>query len=731
MKRALLAIAVLFALAGAPGQASARSHSLYTGSGPRPGPDLLYSGPAAAPQLTNRAPWRASPILVSGGIAYRGGELLYQDYLYDDNGAHLQNDPGDPRMGGNLFSKQNGTYTYPTDAAYAGNAADLVEFRVKPLRTATAFRVTLNTYKNRLLTAFTIAIGGKRGGPLRAFPHGANVKAPARYFLTVRPSGSRVAAELVSAISGKRLRGAAPRVRIDARRRQIEVTVAHRQWNPHLSIVRMAAGVGLWDRAANRYLVPGASADATHPGGAGGTANPAAFFNLAFRRREPAPSVTESTAAVTNPAWWRDRQQGNALAAGDISAMYADISFHKLARRVHDEHAVPRVGAIDRILPSHFETAQGTDFSEQCLAKQSTCGGQYRGRLEPYAIYIPRKRAPKAGFGLTLLLHSLSANYNQYLSSRNQSQFGERGPGSIVITPEARGPDEFYENYGAADVFDVWADVARRYRLDASYTAITGYSMGGIGTFKLGAQFPDLFARAQPTVGDEMDNTVLASLRNVPVLMWNNIGDELVQAPGYTQTANKLDSLGYRYELDAYEPCANSKCSPLFPNHLELAVNDQYLPAANFLGTAQVNRNPAHVTYVANTGRDHGNLRLVGNHAYWVSGVKLRGGSSGQIDAVSRGFGIGDPPVSNRQLGTGTLTGGYLGPLTFARQFKTWGAAPHTAASNRVDVTANNVASASLDVRRAHVNCQATVTIHSDGPLAVALPGCGRTVHGG
>ena len=79
----------------------------------------------------------------------------------------------------------------------------------------------------------------------------------------------------------------------------------------------------------------------------------------------------------------------------------------------------------------------------------------------------PEEAAPRRGYGLTLLLHSLSANYNQYLGTRNQSQFGERGRGSIVITPEARGPDEFYENYGAADVFDVWSDVASRFKLDS------------------------------------------------------------------------------------------------------------------------------------------------------------------------------------------------------------------------------------------------------------------------
>ena len=86
---------------------------------------------------------------------------------------------------------------------------------------------------------------------------------------------------------------------------------------------------------------------------------------------------------------------------------------------------------------------------------------------------------PAGGYGLTLLLHSLGANYNQFLDSKNQSQFGERGPGSIVITAEGRGPDGWYYDYAGADIFEMWADVAARYQLDPEWTAIAGYSMGG------------------------------------------------------------------------------------------------------------------------------------------------------------------------------------------------------------------------------------------------------------
>ena len=51
-----------------------------------------------------------------------------------------------------------------------------------------------------------------------------------------------------------------------------------------------------------------------------------------------------------------------------------------------------------------------------------------------------------------------------------------------------------------ADVFEAWADLARHYRLDPGATAISGYSMGGGGTFKLAQRWPDLFARGDAVV---------------------------------------------------------------------------------------------------------------------------------------------------------------------------------------------------------------------------------------
>ena len=716
----------------------AGASSLYSGPGPRPGPDILYAAPVVVPQLENVGVWSAAPILVSGASAYRGGEFLYQDFLYDDHGAAEIPDPTDPKNGGNAFSKANGTYTYPTDPAYASNAADLIELRVKPLSDATAFRLTFNTMKDVSLAAFSIAIGGTPG-VLRSFPAGANVQAPADLFLTVHPAGTGMAGDLVDAATGAPVSGPAPLVAVDTGRRQIEVRVPHAAWNPGSQLVRLAAGVGLWDKANGRYLLPQAAADATHPGGAGTATNPAGFFNVAFRYDEPMPVAGDPAGTAAGPAWWRDKHQGEALAAGDLSALHADVDFAKLAARVNDDMpgqpgGVPQVGPIDRILASGFEIAQGVDFSVNCFPQSESggfgCPGQYQGALQPYAIYIPPGPMPRKGYGMTLLLHSLSTNYNQYLDSRNQSQFGDRDGGSIVITPESRGPDGFYDSYAGADVFEVWADVARRYRLDPDWTVITGYSMGGIGTFKVAEQFPDLFARGQPTVGFSADNNLVPSLRNIPFLMWNSLVDELVPPTDYVPTAEKLDSLGYRYELDVFTPS----------EHLTLAINDQFAPAAAFLDLAKVDRNPAHVTYVVDPTLDYPGLGFVADHAYWLSGLKLRsatppvtgGHAQGSIDAFSYGFGTADPTPSNTQFGTDTLTGGNLPtPLVYTRQFRTWGPVPSIPRAKRIDLTARNIAAVTINVGRASVGCGVDLHVDTDGPVTIELAGCGRTVSAG
>src|SRR5947209_4068935 len=698
-------------------------------SGPRPGSDALYLGPAAAPQLENSAPWKAPPILVSGATAYREGEFLYQDFLYDDHGAAGVPDLNAP-IGPNafLFSPTAGTYTYPTDPVYHHNAGDLVEFRVKPLADATAFRVTLNTLDDPARVAFTIALGGTPGANL-TWPHQAGVSSPASRFLTVHGTS----AELTDPATGAAA-APAPTVAVDLTRRQFDVRVPHAAWDPGRGTVRMTIGVGLWDPQTGHYLVPAAgSATATTPGGAGPTG--AAIVNVGPRLNEPYPDLSlpstftlgdSAVGAAVQARWWRERNQADALRLGDVSPFSADVDFAKLAAKVADNTAVPKTGPINRILPSHYSFGQGFDPSKVCFDLGSNfsagagCIGRLVGQLQPYALYVPPDRpVPTHGWGLTLLLHSLSANQNQYSASRNQSELGNRGPGSLVLTPSGRGPDGFYAGFAEADTFEAWADVARRYKLDPNWSAVSGYSMGGFGTYRLLARYPDLFSRGFSTVGiPGVADPQVPALRNTPIMAWNVAGDELVPINESEAAEKHLAAAGLRF------------AEWLFPaaDHLTLATNDEYGPAADFLGTARVDRDPPHVTYVVQPKEDSSAASAVADHGYWVSGVTLRdAGASpvGTADVRSEGSGGGDARVLGVQTGGGALLGGYHGPMPYVSRSQDWGPAPSASVRDALDIPATNVSNISIDPTRARVSCNAQLNVATDGPLTVTLAGCG------
>jgi hypothetical protein len=239
------ALAASMLVTAAAGSAVAGVHAAPAPALPLAGPAVLHEPPADAPQLQNRpgSGWRAKPLLVSGAAALVDGEYLYQGYLFDDHGGRGAADPQDPWVSKFAFAAKAGTLTYPTDPAFVGNAADLVELRVRPTDDGTAIRVTLNSLVDPQRTAFTIAIG--TSASTVPWPSGAGVSSPAQLFLTVHGS----TAHLTQAASGLAV-VPAPKVKVDVPRRQYDVRIPTATWDPGSSVVRFAAGVGLWDKDA-------------------------------------------------------------------------------------------------------------------------------------------------------------------------------------------------------------------------------------------------------------------------------------------------------------------------------------------------------------------------------------------------------------------------------------------------------------------------------------------------
>lgn len=732
----------------------------------QPGPAALNDPAPRAPHFENTGIWQAAPTLVSGGSAYRKKEFLYQDYLYDDRGATTNGAAGSTQLA------RSGRYTYPTDVAqYFDNLADIVEVRLKLTDTDTAFRVTFNSMGNPALVGTTIAIGGA-SGVLRTVPFGANAAQPADVFLTLRGSS----AVATNAATGATV-GTYP-VTVDFDRRQIEVRLPFAVYDPRgKTAVRVAAAAGLWNAAASAYHVPATTATATTPGGAGtNVPNPPAFFNVAFRYNEPNPAGTTYTR-------WRDGIQGSLLAATttvdgvqthDLSAFSATVDFVKLASGVDDdmpgkEMGVPSSGFINRIVSSRFETMQGignpgaadiqlhkpfgcTPTSLRSADGLTSCVPMFAGRLQPYSLYIPAKLPPASGYGLISDLHGGGDNYqrNPPVTPERTVGLAESGTGFLVFITQGRGGRYYWGGQAGTDLWEVTADIMRHYKVDRDKLVAGGISQGGNGAWKQVLSFPDLYAAAIPHVPCPSGGTayngsnapggpgtfahpMIDSLRNVPVIVSAGESDNTCAwngAMGNMEIRNKLDTLGYRYEFWSFpgmgHQFAMQACNGISPKPCAYSFQQDFLDG---LG-ASLKRvvNPSRVTYATSDALNEPLFGFEGDHAYWVSGVKVRDVSKnyGKVDVKSHGFGLNDPvPNATAKVTAADYAlGQTISYRTYNRWTKTLAEPGAVAARNEVDVVAENVANIVIDGVRAKLDCNAKINLQSDGATTVVIHGC-------
>ena len=699
-------------------------------SGPRPGPPLLYAPPPDAPPLSVTAPFRADPLLVSGTDAYRDGEYLYQDYLFDDHGADSASGPGMvDKPGPASFSPAAGDVAYPTGDRFARNAADLVELRIKPTGDAIVYRVTLNTVTADDTAAVGVGIDTDRSGGLPVpWPGGAGLTTPGLdRFITAWGTGGVV----TGLPAGGETRLADGAVTIDREKNQMTIRVPRSVMDPGTGTWRYVAGVGLRQGSGFKPVPPGGSPTADEPA-SGGPGPAAAIFNLAFRFDEPTSrSPLPGDGYTTFPGignFFEDKQARD-LKSATTGSFHADVDFGKLAAGASEPLHAPqqtqaRIHAARKPLPEGVREG----FPE------------FGGQLQPYLLRVPPGYDGRRAAGLTFTLPSLGGTYTQYaVFSPNQlRQFGDER-GSLVVSPLGRGPDGWYTDEAEVDFFEVWSDAARHFKLNSRRVALTGYSMGGYGTYKLGTQYPDLFGRAFTAVGppglgiwlppappqpggqDTLTNLVLENARWLPYLNWVAQNDQLVPYPGplAQQTGagsgRGFDTLGLRSTLETFQG-----------DHFTLAIADEWAAARDFLGAAAVKRDPSRVDYAFLPDADRPKLGLVHDHAYWVSRLRARvtGGdpdtapSRAELDARSQAFGEGHP-VTAPVVGGGAE--GRPSPSTV--RGTGWESVRPAKKRNRLLLALENVRSGRIDGRRARLRGSRPlfVKLRSDGPARIRL----------
>jgi hypothetical protein len=479
-------------------------------------------------------------------------------------------------------------------------------------------------------------------------------------------------------------------VTISRRTNQMTIRVPRSVMDPGHATWRYVAGTGL--RAGTRFAP-------VRPSMAPGV------FNLAFRFDEPQPRGTGT---------WFEAGQAQELGNGTTGPFHADVSFARLAaganRWIH-----PPARKQARIYASRMRVHEGVrrEFPE------------FGGRLQPYLVFVPRTYPRAHPAGVTWALHSLSATYTQYavFSPNQQRQLGD-DEGRFYVTPLGRGPDGWYTDEAEVDFFEVWADLARHFQLDPTRVALSGYSMGGYGTYKLGMQWPDLFGAAFTTVGPPVapgyldTRQLIENARWVPYLNWAGRTDELVPIGLVGAQQQRFDDLGLRSQLWTYPG-----------GHLALAGADEWEGARAFLVASVVQPDPRRVDYAFVPHADDERLGLLHDHAYWLSHLRARVPARAEISAVSsvRPPGPGRPGAPFGRAGEPIAK-----PVSSADDHRPkpesvsgtdWDGFRPTRARNAVALRLNNVRRAHVDGRRAGLRGGRClhVSVAGDGPALVRL----------
>ena len=273
------------------------------------------------------------------------------------------------------------------------------------------------------------------------------------------------------------------------------------------------------------------------------------------------------------------------------------------------------------------------------LAAASMLGGQtvvtYRSSVDqseqPYALYVPKSHDPARRYPLVVSLHEEESNHVVNLKRvfGIPARYGETGlqalsrlavPRAVdylVACPFARGTMG-YQGIAEQDVYDVLADVKRRYPVDEDRVYLTGASMGGGGALWLGLTRPDVWAAVAPLCADVFPGTedLAPNALNLPMRFFHGDLDPAVGVESSRQWQRRL--LGLESPVEYIE----------FPGVRHNAWDFAYKDGAIFdwFGKYRRNANPDRVRLVA---RD---LRYAA--AYWVRIDALAPGVLASVDAV-------------------------------------------------------------------------------------------------
>ncbi len=169
--------------------------------------------------------------------------------------------------------------------------------------------------------------------------------------------------------------------------------------------------------------------------------------------------------------------------------------------------------------------------------------GDGQGHEIPYRLFIPDDYEPSRQYPLILYLHGSGTrgkdNVYQITDDCGPDMLTrpnvQKTHPSFVVAPQAPPDAQWGFYYGDAGPVElavgIVRELQREFSIDAQRIYVTGYSMGGLGSFYFIDRYPDLFAAAVPLAGGGSP-TIAGHIRQVPLWAFHGERDYFVPISG-------------------------------------------------------------------------------------------------------------------------------------------------------------------------------------------------------
>lgn len=215
----------------------------------------------------------------------------------------------------------------------------------------------------------------------------------------------------------------------------------------------------------------------------------------------------------------------------------------------------------------------------------------------PYCVFKSSKVDDNTPAPLVVSLHGLGAG-PQIMCNSTAVDFAEEG-GYILVAPmgynvggwygspvmEFRRPEapeepdalapEMLQQYSEKDVMNILAMVREEFNIDNKRIYLTGHSMGGAGTYYLGAKHADIWAAIAPVAPAAFliaDNRAeyLQKLAdaNVPIILVHGDEDEAVPVESSQLWVSTMEEIGLEHEYVELEGITHGPVITLSQKHI-------------------------------------------------------------------------------------------------------------------------------------------------------------------